>query len=433
MIERYTLPEMGNLWTEEHRLACWLKVELAACEAMAEAGVIPPEDLEVIRRKAAFDPVRVREIEETTRHDVIAFLTAVAEKVGPASRWIHLGLTSSDVLDTATGLQMAQAGDLILAQCEALRAAVARRAQEHRRTPMIGRTHGIHAEPTTFGLKMAIWHDELGRDLDRLRRARDGAAVGKCSGAVGTYAHLSPAIEASVCARLGLKPAPVSTQVIQRDHHAEFLFALAVTGATLEKMAVEIRHLQRTEVREVEEPFGRGQKGSSAMPHKRNPIVCEQITGLARLLRANLQAALENVALWHERDISHSSVERVILPDSTILIHYMLDRMTRVVDGMTVNAQRMMENLEASRGLVFSGTLLLALTRESSSREEAYAAVQEAAMKCWETGRPFRDLVLEDARITGAIPRRAIDEAFDLDHHLRHADAIFERVFGGKG
>ncbi len=429
MIDRYTLPEMGRIWDEESRLRAWLQVELAVCEALAEAGAIPKEALAVIRKKAAVDPARVRAIEEKVRHDVIAFLTAVGETVGPEARFIHLGLTSSDVLDTATALQMAQAADLIVGKIETLRSALKRRATEHRRTPMIGRTHGIHAEPTTFGLKMALWYDEMGRALARMKTARQTASVGKISGAVGTYAHLSPAIEESVCRSLGLKAAPISTQVVQRDHHAEFLFALAMTAASLEKFATEIRHLQRTEVREAEEPFGSGQKGSSAMPHKRNPVTCEQVCGLARIVRGNLVASLENVALWHERDISHSSVERVILPDSAILVHYMLDRFTWVVEGMRVDPGRMKANLEASHGLVFSGTLLLALTRASASRDEAYAAVQEAAMKCWETGQPYKDLLLADRRITAALDRVTIDEAFDLERHLRHVDAIFERVF----
>jgi adenylosuccinate lyase len=429
MIDRYTLPEMGRIWDEENKLRCWLQVEIAACEAMAEHGEIPASAVEVIRRKAGFDLARVREIEGRVRHDVIAFLTAVGEKVGPESRYIHLGLTSSDVLDTATALQMVQAADLLIAKTRSLRDVLKRRAHEFRSVPMIGRTHGIHAEPTTFGLKLALWYDEMGRQLARLEAAREAARVGKISGAVGTFAHLSPRIEARVCAKLGLKAAPISTQIVQRDIHAEFLYALAMTGASLEKFAVEIRHLQRTEVREAEEPFAEGQKGSSAMPHKRNPVNSEQITGLARLLRANLMAAIENVALWHERDISHSSVERVILPDSAILLHYMLDRFTGIADGMRVYPERMMTNLEASRGLVYSGTLLLAVTRKGTSREAAYAAVQEAAMKCWETGEPYKDLVAKDIRITSLLSRREIDEAFDLQHHLRHVDEIFERVF----
>ena len=429
MIERYTLPEMGRIWDDENKLRSWLAVEIAACDSMAEMGQIPAAAAAVIRQKAGFDLARVRQIEDRVRHDVIAFLTAVGEKVGPESRYIHLGLTSSDVLDTATAMQMTQAAGLLIGEVAALREVLKRRALEFRHTPMIGRTHGIHAEPTTFGLKLALWYDELGRDLERLTRAKERVAVGKISGAVGTFAHLSPELEKRICARLGLAPAPIATQVIQRDLHADFLYAIALTGASLEKFAVELRHLQRTEVREAEEPFAEGQKGSSAMPHKRNPVNCEQISGLARLLRSNLMAGMENIALWHERDISHSSVERVILPDSAILLHYMLRRFTGIADGMRVHPARMMANLESSRGLVYSGTLLLAVTRKGSSREAAYAAVQEAAMKCWETGASYKELVMKDPRITSLLSAAEIDEAFDLSHHLRHVDAIFERVF----
>ncbi len=429
MIPRYTLPEMGRIWEEKNKLACWLEVEIAVAEVMAEMGQIPKEAAATIRAKASVDPARVQQIEDKVRHDVIAFLTAVGETIGEASRYMHLGLTSSDMLDTATSLQLVQASDLLLAKARALRDVLARRAQEFRRTPMIGRTHGIHAEPTTFGLKMALWHDEMTRRIERLQQARETVRVGKISGAVGTYAHLSPELEARVCERLGLRPAPVATQILQRDVHAEFLSAVALAGASLEQFATEIRHLQRTEVREAEEPFASGQKGSSAMPHKRNPVLCEQITGLARLLRAHLVAGLENVALWHERDISHSSVERVILPDSAILLHYMLEKFTGVMEGLRVYPDRMMANLESSRGLVYSGALLLAVTRKGSSREDAYAAVQEAAMKCWETGALFKDLVLADARITSRLTRQEIDEAFSLEAHLKHVDAIFERVF----
>ena len=432
MIGRYTLPEMGAIWDDFNKLGCWLKVEVAACEAMAELGEIPKEAAAVIKKKAVLEPsdlARIDELERKVKHDVIAFLTVLGEKIGPESRYVHLGLTSSDMLDTATALQLTQAAGLLSAKVTALRETVKRRAHEFRKTPMIGRTHGIHAEPTTFGLKLALWYDELGRDLARLRAAKEAVAVGKISGAVGTFAHLSPEVEARVCARLGLKPDPISTQVVQRDRHAEFLFAVAVTGASLEKIATEIRHLQRTEVREAEEPFSAGQKGSSAMPHKRNPVNCEQITGLARLLRSNLTAGLENVALWHERDISHSSVERVILPDSAILLHYMLEKLEGIVAGLRVYPDRMMANLESSKGLVYSGTLLLAVTRKGSSREDAYKAVQEAAMKCWEGDEPFKSLVKKDARITSLLTPSEIDEAFDLGHHLRHVDAIFERVF----
>jgi adenylosuccinate lyase len=432
MIARYTLPEMGRLWEEEHKLRCWLKVEVAACEAMAERGEIPKEAVSVIRQKADFDLARVGEIEARVRHDVIAFLTAVGEKVGPESKYIHLGLTSSDMLDTATAIQLVQASDLLIGRVVKLREVLARRAHEFKMTPMIGRTHGIHAEPTTFGLKLALWYDEMGRDLARLEKARETVRVGKISGAVGTFAHLSPEIESAVCAKLGLKPASISTQILQRDRYAEFLFAISVTGAGLEKFSTEIRHLQRTEVREAEEPFAEGQKGSSAMPHKRNPVNAEQISGLARLLRSNLMAGMENIALWHERDISHSSVERVILPDSAILLDYMLERFTGIVDRLRVYPERMLANLESSKGLVYSGTLLLAVTRKGSSRESAYEAVQQAAMKCWESGEPgilFKDLVMKDSRITSLLSRKEIDEAFDLGHHLRNVDIIFKRVF----
>jgi adenylosuccinate lyase len=429
MIARYTLPEMGRIWEEENKLQCWLQVELAVADAMADMGEIPKEAAAQLRERAKVNVARVEEIEAKVRHDVIAFLTAVGETTGEASRWMHLGLTSSDMLDTATALQLTQASDLLLRSARALRDVLARRAQEFRRTPMIGRTHGIHAEPTTFGLKLALWHAEMARQIARLETARETVRVGKISGAVGTFAHLSPDLESRVCDRLGLRADPISTQIVQRDRYAEFLSAVALTGASLEKFATEIRHLQRTEVREAEEPFASGQKGSSAMPHKRNPVLCEQITGLARVLRADLVAGLENVALWHERDISHSSVERIILPDATILLHYMLEKFTGVMTGLRVYPERMLANLESSRGLVYSGSLLLAVTRKGSMREEAYAAVQEAAMKCWETGALFKDLVLRDERITSRLSRREIDEAFDLDRHLRHVDAIFERVF----
>jgi adenylosuccinate lyase len=421
---------MGAIWSDARRYGTWLEVELAATDALAAAGVVPSEDARLLRERAHVDIARVEEIEQTTQHDVIAFTTAVAERVGPPARWLHFGLTSSDVLDTALALQLREASDLILRDVEALAAAIARRAAEHRRTPMIGRTHGVHAEPMTFGLKLALWYAEVGRARDRLRRAREGCAVGKISGAVGTFAHLDPAIEAAVCRRLGLHAAPVSSQVIQRDRHAELLAALAITAASLEKFALEIRGLQKTEIGEVEEPFGKGQKGSSAMPHKRNPIGCEQITGLARLVRANAMAAFENVALWHERDISHSSVERVILPDSFIALDHMLRRFTRIVDGMVVYPERMRQNLERSHGVVFSGSVLLELARRGVSREQAYDWMQRNAMRAFHEQRAFRDLLLADADVTAVLPRPVIDEAFDLDAQLRNVDAIFARVFG---
>jgi adenylosuccinate lyase len=431
MIRRYTSPEMGRLWTDERRYAAWLAVELAAADAMAAAGLVPTEAAADLRAKAAIDIPRIDEIERTTQHDVIAFTTAVAERVGPSARWLHFGLTSSDVIDTAQALQMIEATDLILTLVGALRDAIKTRAFEFRRTPMIGRTHGVHAEPMTFGLKLALWYDQLGRDVARVTHARAAVAVGKISGAVGTFAHLDPVIEADVCRRLGLAPAPISTQVIQRDRHAELLSALAITGASLEAFALEIRGLQKTEIGEVEEPFAKGQKGSSAMPHKRNPIGCEQIVGLARLLRGNAMAALENVALWHERDISHSSVERVILPDSFIALDHMLRRFTRIVAGMVVYPDRMRENLDRSRGVVFSGQVLLELARRAISREQAYEWVQRNAMRSFHERTDFKTLLLADADIARVLGPAEIEKAFDLDEQLRNVDAIFARVFDG--
>ena len=429
MIARYTHPAMGAIWSDARRYETWLEVELAVTDALADAGVVPVEDARTLRARAGVDPVRVEEIERTTQHDVIAFTTAVAERVGPAARWLHFGLTSSDVLDTALALQMRQACDLVLEDVESLLAAIRNRADEHRRTPMIGRTHGVHAEPMTFGVKLALWYAELERSRTRLHRAKDTISVGKISGAVGMFAHLDPSIEAAVCRRLGLAPAPVSSQIVQRDRHAELLGAMAVLAASLEKFALEIRGLQKTEIGEVEEPFAHGQKGSSAMPHKRNPIACEQVVGLARLVRGHAMAALENVALWHERDISHSSVERVILPDSFIVLDHMLRRFTKVVAGMVVHADRMLENLGRSRGVVFSGSVLLELARRGVSREQAYEWVQRNAMRSFDERADFKALLLADGDIARTLPREVLDEAFDLDVQLRHVDAIFDRVF----
>jgi adenylosuccinate lyase len=420
---------MGRIWSDQRRYETWLLVETAAAEAMAAAGIVPPDAARDIRERGAFDIARIDEIEQITQHDVIAFTTAVAEKVGPSGRWIHFGLTSSDVIDTAQALQMREACDVILADLEQLGAAIRDRAIEHRRTPMIGRTHGVHAEPMTFGLKLALWFAEVDRDRERVRRARATISVGKLSGAVGTFAHVPPAIEADVCRRLGLEPAAVASQVIQRDRHAELLAALAITAASLEKFALEVRGLQKTEIGEVEEPFGKGQKGSSAMPHKRNPIGSEQIVGLARLIRGNAHAALENVALWHERDISHSSVERVILPDSFIALDHMLRRFTRIVRGMAVNLDRMRENLNRSRGVVFSGTVLLELARKGVSREQAYEWVQRNAMRSFEEQRDFKALLLADADVSRVLTAAEIERAFDLDEQLKHVDHIFDRVF----
>ena len=430
MIPRYTGAEMGRIWSDHRRYETWLQVEVAAAEAMARAGIIPPEAARDIQERGRFDISRIEEIEQVTQHDVIAFTTAVAEHVGPSARWLHFGLTSSDVIDTAQALQMREACALILRELTALMQAVRARAEEHRHTPMIGRTHGVHAEPTTFGLKLLVYAEEMRRQRERLERALAEAAVGKISGAVGTFAHLPPAIEAAVCARLGLEPAPVASQVIQRDRHAELLSALAITASTIEKGALEIRGLQKTEIGEVEEPFAKGQKGSSAMPHKRNPIGCEQLVGLARLVRANAMAAMENNALWHERDISHSSVERVILPDSFIVVDHMLRRFTRIVQGMVVYPDRMRENLERSRGVVFSGTVLLELARRGVSREQAYEWVQRNAMRSFHEGLDFKALLLEDVDVLGVLAPGEIARAFDLDEQLRHVDHIFDRVFG---
>jgi len=430
MIQRYTHPDMGRIWSDQRKYETWLQVEIAAVEAMARAGIAPPEAARDIRDRGAFSIDRIEEIEAVTQHDVIAFTTTVAEHVGPSARWLHFGMTSSDVIDTAQALQMREACELLLKNLDALMAAVRQRAAEHRLTPMIGRTHGVHAEPMTFGLKLALWYAELGRDRVRLERARAGIAVGMLSGAVGTFAHLPPAVELDVCRTLGLEPVVVGSQVIQRDAHAELLSALAITGSTLEKCALEIRGLQKTEIGEVEEPFAKGQKGSSAMPHKRNPIGCEQIVGLARLLRANAGAAFENNALWHERDISHSSVERVILPDSFITLDHMLRRFTRIVSGMVVYPERMRENLDRSRGVVFSGTVLLELARRGVSREQAYEWVQRNAMRSFHEATDFKALLLADADVTHVLTLAEIDQAFDLGEQLRHVDHIFDRVFG---
>jgi len=429
MIPRYTHPDMGRIWSDQRRYQTWLQVEVAAAEAMAAAGLIPADAARDLRDNGAFDIQRIEEIEKVTQHDVIAFTTSVAEKVGPSARWLHFGLTSSDVVDTAQAIQMSEACDVILSDLGAACDAVRQRAFEHRGTPMIGRTHGVHAEPMTFGLKLALWYAELSRSVVRVRRARDTIRVGKISGAVGTFAHLDPAIEADVCARLGLEAAPISSQVIQRDRHAELLSSLAITAASLEKFALEIRGLQKTEIGEVEEPFGKGQKGSSAMPHKRNPIGCEQIVGLARLIRANASAAMENIALWHERDISHSSVERVILPDSFIALDHMLRRFTRIVNGLVVYPDRMRQNLERSRGVIFSGQVLLELARRGISREQAYVWVQRNAMRAFDEQKDFKSLLLADADVANVLTAAEVEKAFDLDEQLRNVDAIFARVF----
>jgi adenylosuccinate lyase len=436
MIARYTRPAMGSIWSDQNKFQQWLEVELAASEALADLGVVPAEAAHALRAHAGFESERIHAIEREVKHDVIAFTTAVAEamaKAGAAehSRWFHYGLTSNDVVDTAQALQLKQAGALLIEGLTGLRAALQRRALEFQHTVQIGRTHGVHAEPITFGLKLLIWHEEAGRNLQRLKAAIEDLRVGKISGAVGTFAHISPEAEEKICGRLGLQPAPVASQVIQRDRHAHFVSCLALTCALLEKIALEVRHLQRTEVREAEEYFAKGQKGSSAMPHKRNPVTCEQICGLARVVRGNVIPALEDIALWHERDISHSSVERVILPDSTVLTDYLLEKTTKLVDQLLVYPERMQRNLESTRGLVFSGQLLLDLAEAGMSREAAYAVVQGHAMKAWEEESDFRAAIQADPEITKILSGDKLVQTFSLERQLRHVDTIFARVFRG--
>ena len=429
MIPRYTRPEMGRIWSDENRFRTWLTVEVAATETLAEEGIVPRDAARAIRERADFNLQRIHEIEAEVRHDVIAFTTAVAEIVGPQSRWFHYGLTSNDVVDTAQALLIGQASAIIATDLQKLSDVLKRRAWEFKDTPMVGRTHGIHAEPITFGFKVANWYSETERNIVRFKHAAEDMRVGKFSGAVGTFAHLTPELEEAICKRLGLKAAAVSSQVIQRDRHAAYLATLAVIASTLDKIATEIRHLQRTEVREAEEFFSEKQKGSSAMPHKRNPVTCEQISGLARVVRSNTQAALENVALWHERDISHSSVERVILPDSTTLVDYMLQKTTNLIDTMFVYPKRMLANLESTGGLIFSGQLLLDLVEQGVSREDAYRLVQNHAMRAWKEGLNFKEEVLKDKTITKTVSRAQIERAFDLKRQLRNIDKIFARVF----
>src|SRR5689334_22263429 len=428
MIERYTLPEMGALWSEQNKFQKWLDVEIAVCEVHAEMGTIPRDALEQIKARAKFSVARINEIEKTTNHDVIAFTTNLAESIGEASRFVHYGLTSSDVVDTANALLLRDATEILLQKVETLIDTLKRRALEFKNTPQVGRTHGIHAEPTSFGLTFALWFDEMRRNRERLRRAREAVAVGKISGAVGAFAHLDPSVEETVCARLGLKPAPVSTQVIQRDIYAEYLTTLAIIASSLDKFALNVRHWQRTEVREAQEKSTKGQKGSSAMPHKRNPIISERICGTARGIRANAIVGLENVALWHERDISHSSAERVVLPDSSIGLDYILQKATNLIDGLVVYPERMLENLNATRGLIFSGQLLLALTDTGISREEAYDLVQRNAMRVWDEDRDFQTLIKSDEDIKSQMSAEEIDRVFSLDHYLRNIDAIYKRV-----
>ena len=430
MIPRYTRPGMGKLWERENIYQKWLDVEIAVCEAWAELGEIPEDELSIIREKARFDIKRIDEIEKVVRHDVIAFLTSVAQNLGPESRFIHKGLTSSDILDTALAILMREACDIIMKDIRDLMDVIKRQAYKYKETPMIGRSHGVHAEPMTFGLKFALWYEDMKRNLARIKNARGVINVGKLSGAVGTFSNIPPVIEEKVCRKLRMKPEPVATQVVQRDRHAEYLTALALIAASVEKIAVEIRHLQRTEVLEAEEPFMAGQKGSSAMPHKRNPIGCENLSGLARLVRSNAMAAIENIALWHERDISHSSVERVIIPDSSILVDYMLERLKGILDRLHVYPKRMKENMARSYGLYNSQRVLLALLEKGLTRENAYEIVQKNAMKSWKTGIQFRKLLLKDKEVKKYLTAREIDNIFDLGYYLKNVDYIFQRVFG---
>ncbi|MCX8069897.1 MAG: adenylosuccinate lyase [Thermodesulfovibrionales bacterium] len=429
MIERYTLEKMGCLWDLQNKYQKWLDVEIAVCEAWAELREIPEEALEIIKQRASFDVKRIDEIEATVKHDVIAFLTSVAENIGPESRFVHKGLTSSDVTDTALCLLMVEAVDIILNDLKTFQQTLKEQAFKFKDTPCIGRSHGVHAEPMTFGLKFALWYKETERNIERLKRAKETIKIGKISGAVGTFSNMPPEIEEKVCMKLGLTPEPVATQVIQRDRHAEFMSALAITATMIEKIGIEIRHLQRTEVREAEEPFTIGQKGSSAMPHKRNPVGCENLSGLARIVRANAIAAFENVALWHERDISHSSVERVIIPDSCILINYMINRLNNIIKNLHVYPENMKNNLEKSYGLYNSQRILLTLTEKGLTREEAYQIVQRNAMQSWSEGMDFKQQLMKDDELMRHMSKEELDEIFSIDYYLRHIDYIYKRVF----
>jgi adenylosuccinate lyase len=432
MIARYTLPDMGRIWTLKNRYATWLKVEIAACEAWDEIGGIPRGALDTIKKKARFDTERIDEIEKEVKHDVIAFLTSVSEYVGPDSRYIHRGLTSSDIIDTSLSLLMRQAAGILIKDLRELLAVLKKQAFEYKDAPCMGRSHGIHAEPMTFGLKFALWYSEMMRNLERIQRARKVISAGKLSGAVGTFSNIPPEIEEKVCRKLGLKPEAVANQVVQRDRHAEYLIALAVTAATVEKIALEIRHLQRTEVFEVQEPFEKGQKGSSAMPHKMNPVGCENLSGLARVVRANAMASLEDIALWHERDISHSSVERIIIPDSSILLDYMLNRLRGIVSGLQVYPEKMKENIGKSFRLYNSQRVMLALTEKGLSREDAYAIVQRVAMRSWKGKKDFKTVLMKDREIRKSISPEEIDGIFDYAYYFKHIDYLFQRVFGTK-
>ncbi len=430
MISRYTFPEMARIWSEERKFRAWLEVEIAVCEVLAEKGEIPWEAVETIKEKADFSVERIREIEKVTRHDVVAFTTAVAENVGPASRYVHLGLTSTDVVDTAQALRVKEASDLIEKEICGLLDTLERQAFRYKDTPMTGRTHGVHAEPTTFGLKLTVWYSEMQRNLERFQHARKNLEVGKISGPVGSFSHLPPDVEELTCRKLGIGYAKASTQILQRDRHAEYICTLAILGSTYDKIATEIRHLQRTEVREAAESFGSGQKGSSSMPHKRNPITCENVSGLSRILRSNSLAALENVPLWHERDISHSSAERVILPDSTTLAHYLSVKVERIIGGLVVNTEQMLANLDLMGGLIYSGTLLLELCRKGVLRETAYTWIQRNAMRVWDEKADFRTLILSDEDIRNHLSEAEVEACFNYREKLKYVDTVFERVFG---
>jgi len=428
MIERYSLAKMASIWQDEFKFKTMLDIEILTLEALAKEKIVPQDALARIKKKAKFNIQKIKKIEEKTQHDVVAFVTNIAQNIGADAKYLHLGLTSSDLLDTTLGIQLKAASEILISDLEKLLNLLARKAKKYKDMVCIGRTHGIHAEPTTFGLKFALWFDETKRNLDRLLQAKESVSIGKISGAVGTYANIEPQVEVFVCNKLGLKPAKISTQVIQRDVYAQYICTLAIIGASLEQFATEIRHLQRTEVREVEEPFAEGQKGSSAMPHKRNPVICERICGLARILRANAIAALENVALWHERDISHSSVERVIMPDSTLALDYMLNKFIEVVDGLLVYPDNMLANLVRTHGLIFSQRVLLALMDKGLTRQKAYDLVQRLAMKTWKEGSDFKDNLLEDAEVTKYLKAKDLDKIFDLDYYLRHVSKIFRKV-----
>jgi len=432
MIPRYTRPEMAKIWTEKRKFETWLEIELLVCEALSQMGEIPEDAFKQIKEKATFDIDRINEIEKITKHDVLAFTTNVGESLGPLSRYFHYGLTSSDILDTSFAILLKDASEIIICDINNLLDVLKRKAYQYKDTLMIGRTHGVHAEPITFGLKMALWYDEMRRNLFRMQKAREAISVGKISGAVGTFSHIPPQVEEFVCKKLGLKPATISTQIVQRDHHAEFFTTLAIIATSIEKFSIELRHLQRTEVLEAEEFFSKGQKGSSAMPHKRNPISAENLSGLARLMRSYALSALENVPLWHERDISHSSVERVIGPDATILMDYMLNRFISLIEGLVVYPENMIKNLEKMGGLIFSETILLLLARKGLSREQAYEIVQRNAMKVWEEGGDFKSILSKDEVIKNFLTEDELNSAFNIKNHLKHVDDIFKRVFGDK-